>query len=68
MAPAGFPAYIIDRESRGNPTARNSSSGAYGCAQLMPGHFQAGGTCAGLDYSSCWAKLYREQGLRPWAG
>jgi len=30
------PDYIIQRESGGNPNAVNSSSGAYGCAQIMP--------------------------------
>jgi hypothetical protein len=66
MRPAGFPSSIVMRESGGNPTARNAS-GAYGCAQIMPMHFNSGGTCAGLGYADCWAKMYREQGLRPWA-
>lgn len=67
MKPAGFPDWIVQRESRGNPTARNPS-GAYGCAQIMPLHFRAGGTCAGLNYQACWARLYQSEGLRPWAG
>lgn len=66
MRPAGFPSSIVMRESGGNPTASNPS-GAYGCAQILRSHFNAGGTCAGLDYASCWSKMYREQGLRPWA-
>jgi hypothetical protein len=34
--PAVIPQYIIQRESGGNPNARNPS-GAYGCYQIMPG-------------------------------
>jgi soluble lytic murein transglycosylase-like protein len=57
-APPGFPAYIIQRESRGNPGAVNSSSGAMGCAQILPSHFSAGGGCAGQSYAQCWATLW----------
>lgn len=57
MKPAGFPDSIIMRESGGNPEARNASSGAYGCAQIMPFHFSRG-SCVGLDYAACWAKLW----------
>lgn len=56
MAPPGFPDYIIQRESRGDPNARNPS-GAYGCAQIMPEHFSSG-ACQGLDYAACWARLW----------
>jgi hypothetical protein len=31
-----IPAYIVTRESGGNPGAVNASSGAYGCFQIMP--------------------------------
>jgi len=50
----GFPLpdYIIERESGGNPWAVNPSSGAYGCAQVMPFHWAPGGACAGLDRTS----------------
>lgn len=50
MKPAGFPDYIIQRESRGNPNARNPS-GAYGCVQLMPGYLTG-------NYGADWAKLW----------
>lgn len=50
MKPAGFPDYIIARESGGNPSAQNPS-GAYGCAQLMPMHLTG-------DYQADWARLW----------
>lgn len=55
-APAGFPRHVIDRESGGNPEARNPS-GAYGCAQIMPEHFN-GGACTGMSYDACWSRLW----------
>ena len=72
MKPAGFPDYIIQRESGGNPNAVNSNGGARGCAQIMPSHFGhwsdgSPGTCLGLNYKDCWAKIYAQQGLTPWA-
>lgn len=42
-----IPGYIVQRESGGNPNARNPS-GAFGCYQLMPEHFGSGGKCADL--------------------
>lgn len=47
---SGFaiPDYIIERESGGNPQAVNPSSGAFGCGQVMPMHWN-GGACDGLD-------------------
>lgn len=70
-----IPDHIIQRESRGNPYAVNSSSGAFGCAQVMPMHWNPGGACAGLDrYSiddqrTC-VEWLSEGGTRlsPWAG
>lgn len=56
--PAGFPGYIIQRESGGDPGAVNSSSGACGRAQILPSHFGPGGGCAGQSYSQCWATLW----------
>lgn len=50
MKPAGFPDYIIIRESGGNPMAWNPS-GAFGCAQLMPMHSTG-------DYQADWARLW----------
>jgi hypothetical protein len=44
-----IPDHIIQRESGGNPYAVNPSSGAFGCAQVMPFHWAPGGACAGLD-------------------
>jgi hypothetical protein len=44
-----IPDYVIERESGGNPFAVNASSGAFGCAQVMPMHWAPGGACAGLD-------------------
>lgn len=43
------PAWIVTRESGGDPNAVNASSGAFGCFQELPSHFAAGGTCAGLN-------------------
>lgn len=69
MAPAGFPAYIIQRESGGNPEAVNPSSGAYGCAQIIPGHFAPGGACYGLGYAACWSLLWAGgAGASNWSG
>jgi Transglycosylase SLT domain len=42
-----IPAYIIQRESGGNPNAMNPS-GAYGCAQTLLSHYSSG-SCRGLD-------------------
>lgn len=44
-----IPDHIIRRESGGNPWAVNPSSGAFGCAQVMPFHWAPGGGCADLD-------------------
>src|SRR3954470_12423869 len=44
-----IPGYIVQRESGGDPAAVNSSSGAFGCYQLMPEHFSGGGACADLS-------------------
>lgn len=59
---SAIPGYIIERESGGNPNARNPS-GAFGCYQLMPMHFGPGGECAGLSTSQsgqdeCAARLW----------
>jgi Transglycosylase-like domain len=42
-----IPAYIVNRESGGNPNAVNASSGAYGCFQIMPYVWNA--NCGDLD-------------------
>lgn len=44
-----IPDYIIQRESGGNPFVQNPSSDAFGCAQTLLSHYNAGGTCAGLN-------------------
>jgi Transglycosylase SLT domain len=68
-APAGFPGWIIQRESGGDPNAVNSSSGALGCAQILPSHFAAGGGCAGQTYAQCWATLWAGgAGASNWGG
>lgn len=65
---------IVNRESGGNPGAVNPSSGAFGCSQTLPSHYNPGGTCAGLDMYSvegqteCTQRLYNAGGLRPWGG
>lgn len=64
MKPAGFPDYIIQRESGGDPNITNSS-GAMGCAQILSSHFSS--DCAGMDYTTCWKHLYELHGLQPWA-
>jgi hypothetical protein len=51
MKPPGFPDYIIQRESGGNPNARNRS-GAFGCVQLMPGTGGSG------TYAERWARTW----------
>lgn len=43
------PDSIIQRESGGDPSAYNASSGAIGCTQTLLSHYQAGGACAGDD-------------------
>lgn len=43
-----IPGYIVQRESGGDPGAVNSTSGAFGCYQLLPSHFSAGGACDDL--------------------
>lgn len=67
-----IPGYIIQRESGGNPNARNPS-GAFGCYQLMPMHFQSGGKCADLSTSQsgqdqCASRLWNGgRGSSNWA-
>lgn len=68
------PDWIVQRESGGNPSAVNPSSGAYGCYQELPGHFADGGACAGLnmysvaDQKTCASRLSDGgANLSPWA-
>lgn len=68
-----IPDYIIQRESGGNPLAVNKSSGAFGCAQVMPMHWN-GGACSDLDrytiegQRECVDRLSRGgTNLNPWA-
>lgn len=68
------PDYIIQRESGGDPNAVNPSSGAYGCSQTLPSHYQSGGACAGLDMYSVdgqrqctWILSDGGTNLAPWA-
>lgn len=60
MKPPGFPDWIIQRESRGNPNALNPS-GAFGCAQLMPSSGGSG------SYAERWARLWADgRGICHW--
>lgn len=67
-----IPAYIIQRESGGNPSAYNPS-GAYGCAQTLLSHYSRG-QCVGLDpytidgQRECvWRLSNGGTNLAPWA-
>jgi hypothetical protein len=51
-----LPAYVVQRESGGDPNARNGRYG--GCAQIDDAHFAPGGACAGLSYVACVNKLW----------
>lgn len=68
-----IPDYVIQRESGGNPYAENRSSGAWGCGQVMPMHWN-GGACSDLDKYSvddqreCVDRLSSGgTNLRPWS-
>lgn len=67
-----IPAAIVTRESGGNPTAVNSSSGAYGCFQIMPYVWAA--NCPDLDRGvggqiTCAGRISNGgRNLGPWAG
>lgn len=69
---AGFPESVIPemvaiayRESRFNPAAINSSSGACGIWQILPA--QPGCTNPASNAAMAYAK-YRASGLQPWGG
>lgn len=53
-----LPAYIVQRESGGNPNAVSPNGQYIGCAQVDRSHFNAGGSCAGLGYTECVNKLW----------
>lgn len=64
---------FIDRESGGNPGIYNTGgSGAWGCYQLMPEHFAAGGTCDDFVYGAASAEQQAECASRlplsAWSG
>jgi hypothetical protein len=67
-----IPAHIVWRESRGDPFAVNSSSGAFGCFQIMPGWWS--GACSHLnkwsiaDQKACASIILRLQGPSAWGG
>jgi hypothetical protein len=67
-----IPASIVTRESGGNPAAVNSSSGAYGCFQIMPYVWNA--NCSDLDRGvggqiACADRISNGgTNLRPWSG
>jgi hypothetical protein len=65
--------YVIYRESRGNPTATNSSSAAAGLLQFMPQWYLGQWSFAPFDPYDPRANLrhgrllWGEQGWTPWA-
>lgn len=73
-APGGFLACVRNRESRGNYSVVNSSSGAGGAYQFLQSTWTAiGGRGRPQDASpaeqdAMAAKLYAQQGRAPWAG
>jgi hypothetical protein len=61
-----LPDYIVNRESGGNPNARNPS-GAWGCAQFMPDTWN--GTCSDLGaHGSASVDAQNECANRLWDG
>jgi hypothetical protein len=61
-----LPDYIVDRESGGNPNAYNPS-GAWGCAQFMPGTWN--GTCSDLGaHGTASVEAQNECANRLWDG
>jgi hypothetical protein len=65
-----IPAYIVTRESGGNPTAMNPS-GAYGCFQIMPYVWSANCSDLGRDVAgqiACAGRISNGgSNLQPWA-
>jgi Transglycosylase-like domain len=67
-----IPAYIVACESGGDPNAVNSSSGAYGCYQIMPFHWGPGGVCddlgdVGDQQDECARRIWDGAGPGAWA-
>ncbi|MCU0267617.1 MAG: transglycosylase family protein [Acidimicrobiales bacterium] len=81
-APNGYLSCVVNRESRGNYGAVNSSSGAGGAYQFMPSTWNNTAAHAGrsdligvhpsqaspADQDAMAAALYQWQGASPWAG
>jgi hypothetical protein len=64
-----IPGYIVRCESGGNYNAVNSSSGARGAYQLMPGTYKAyggDGSWSPADQDRVAARLYAAEGTSPW--
>jgi hypothetical protein len=72
-APGSFQACVIARESGGNPSAVNPSSGAGGLYQFLPSTWAALGFPGLPEYASvamqnaAFEKAYAESGTSPWA-
>lgn len=58
----GLPDYIVQRESGGDPNARNGQYG--GCAQVDDSHFST--DCAGMSYGECVQELMRQGISKHW--
>ena len=76
-APGSFQACVIQRESGGNPTAVNPTSGAGGLYQFLPSTWASLGYAAQYPggaqtapvsvQNAAFQKLYAEAGASPWA-
>jgi hypothetical protein len=70
--PWAIPAYIVMCESGGDYGAVNSSSGAYGAYQIMPGWWSSGSLCGDLSMDpagqdECARRIWKALGASQWA-
>lgn len=72
-APGGFQACVIARESGGNPSAVNPSSGAGGLYQFLPstwaalGHSGLPENASVAEQNQAFQQAYAQSGTSPWA-
>jgi len=72
-APGSFQACVIQRESGGNPSAVNSSSGAGGLYQFLPSTWASLGfsglpqNASVATQNAAFAKAFAQSGTSPWA-